>query len=197
MTRAGGACGVAGALAGEEITGMDAREKSVAGMRRRARRQSGNTIIEMAFTLVPTFALIFGFADFGIVLWRWTTLQNAVREGCRYAVTFRTNGTEGQDSSIEDVVTTYAMGLVTKNDTPQHIYVKYYAPGALTTPINSGGNVPNNIVEVSVQNYAISWITPLSGNLSSPTRNTSAWSLNIYSSDLLGGYPAGVTSVTE
>src|SRR5579871_3589890 len=45
-------------------------------MSERNRRRSGNAILEGAFTILPTFALIFAFVDFGLVLFRWTTLQN-------------------------------------------------------------------------------------------------------------------------
>lgn len=163
---------------------------------RRRRRSGGNTIIEVAFTIVPTFALILAFADFGLMMFRWVTLQNAVREGARYAITFQRNGTSGQDTSIKQVVQQYAMNIVTVSDTPQHIFVNYYTPTNLTTPISSGGNIPGNVVEVSVQNVSWSWIAPLSGLFGSGSLySTSAFSLNVYSSDVLGGYPAGVTSV--
>jgi Flp pilus assembly protein TadG len=151
-------------------------------------------MLESVFTILPTFALILAFVDFGLVLFRWTTLQNAVREGCRYAITFQT-GAQGQDAAIEQIVQQYAMGLVKTTDTPQHIFVNYYAPTNLTTPIafGSGGNVPGNVVEVSVRNVSWAWIAPLSGTFTGNTR--SAIGLNVYSSDVMNGYPAGVTSV--
>lgn len=164
----------------------------------RNRRRSGNALLESVFTILPTFALILAFVDFGLVVFRWATLQNAVREGCRYAITFQTGTGLGQDASIEAVVQQFAMGMVTTTDTPQHIFVNYYAPTNLTTPIPaaSGGNVPGNVVEVSVQNISWAWIAPLSGTFSS-VANRSPINLNVYSSDILNGYPAGVTSVTR
>jgi Flp pilus assembly protein TadG len=164
----------------------------------RRSRSRGNTIVEVAFTILPTFALILAFADFGLMMFRWATLQNAVREGARYAITFQTSGTSGQDASIEQVVQQYAMNIVTTTDTPQHIFVNYYTPTDLTTPITTGGNVPGNVVQVSVQNISWSWIAPLSGILGTGSQYaSSAFSLNVYSSDILGGYPAGVTSVAR
>ncbi len=161
----------------------------------RRRRQGGNVLLEGAFTILPTFALIFAFVDFGMVLFRWATLQNAVREGCRYAITFQTSGSLGQDASIEAVVQQYSMGFVTTTDSPQHIFVNYYAPTNLTTaiPVASGGNVPGNVVEVSVQNVSWAWMAPLSGTFSGNSR--SPITLNVYSSDVLNGYPQGVSSV--
>ena len=167
---------------------------------RRDGRRSGQALLEMVFTLLPTFALVFAFVDFGLMLFRWSTLQNAVREGCRYAITFQTQQGLGQDASIESVVQSNAFGMVTSSDSPQHIFVNYYAPGALNTPIAfaNGGNVPGNLVEVSVQNISFAWLLPLSGSFGrgiSFFRNSTPLSLNIYSSDILGGYPAGTNSV--
>lgn len=176
------------------------REHSSPGNRRR----SGNTLLEIVFTLLPTFAFLFAFIDYGLLLFRWTTLQNAVREGCRYAITFQTNpyGTSnlGQDASIEAVVQQFAMGIVSTTDNPQDIFVKYYSPSNVNTAIASGGNVPGNIVEVSVQGVSWSWLAPLSGSYGGNVpfyRSTTPITLNVYSSDVLGGYPAGVNSVQE
>lgn len=168
----------------------------------RRRRCGGNTVIESVFTLLPTFALIFAFIDFGLVVFRWSTLQNAVREGCRYAITFQTVAGKNQDASVQSVVQQYAMGMVTPTDSPQHIFVNYYDPAAMNTaiPFANGGNVPGNIVEVSVQNISWQWLAPLSGGFGggTPTINNSApIGLKVYSSDILGGYPAGKTSVAR
>jgi Flp pilus assembly protein TadG len=165
----------------------------------KTRERSGNAMIEAVFTILPTFALIFAFVDFGLVLFRWATLQSAVREGCRYAITFQT-GTGGQDVAIKAVVQQYAMGIVMTTDSPQHIFVKYYSTSNLNTAIASGGNVPNNIVEVSVQNVSWAWVAPLSGSFGGNVpflRNLTPITLNVFSSDILGGYPAGVYSVQE
>jgi Flp pilus assembly protein TadG len=157
-------------------------------------------MLEAVFTILPTFALIFAFVDFGLLLFRWATLQNAVREGCRYAITFQTATGKGQDASIEAIVQQFAMGIVKTTDNPQDIFVKYYATSNLTTAIGSGGNLPGNIVEVSVQGVSWSWIAPLSGSYGGGVpffRSTTPITLNIFSSDILGGFPAGTNSVPE
>jgi Flp pilus assembly protein TadG len=163
----------------------------------RRRRSGGNVILESVFTLLPTFALIFALTDFGLMIFRWTTLQNAVREATRYAVTFQTQTGLGQDASVENIVQLNALGFVKTTDSPQTIYVKYYSTSNLNTPIASGGNVPGNIVEVSVQGLTLQWIAPLSGSFNGIFYATSPLTLNVFSSDILGGYPVGVTSVTE
>lgn len=166
---------------------------------RRRRQSGGNALIESVFTLLPTFAIIFAFADFGLALFRWNTMQNAVREGCRYAITFQTSSGNGQDMSIKTVVQQYGFGFVKTNDNPQHIFVNYYAPTDLNTPIATGGNIPGNVVVVSVQNISWGWLAPLSGSLAwnQALRTTTPVTFAIYSADVLGAYPAGVTSVAR
>ena len=169
---------------------------------KRRASSGGNVLVESAFTLLPTFALIFGMLDLGLMIFRWSTLQNAVREGCRYAITLQTTsvgGTAlGQDASIQSIVESNAMGFVKRTDSPQHIFVNYYTTGALNTPIGSGGNTPGNLVEVSVQNITFGWLAPLSGSIwGGPLYSTTGFSMKTSSADILGGYPAGVTSVTR
>ena len=180
--------------------GGEPAPRAQVSVKRRA-RSGGSSVLESVFTLLPTFALIFGITDFGLMIFRWTTLQNAVREGTRYAITFQTQSGLGQDASVESIVQQYALGFVKTTDSPQTIYVKYYSTSNMNTAIASGGNIPGNIVEVSVQGVSYGWLAPLSGSYSASTggflRQTTPLTLNIYSSDILGGYPVGVTSVTE
>ncbi len=166
----------------------------------RKRRSSGTVIIESVFTMLPTFALILAFVDFSLMLFRRSTLQNAVREGCRYAVTFQTAAGLGQDASIENVVQRYSMNFVKTSDSPQHIFVNYYAPTDLNNAIATGGNIPGNVVEVSVQNISYAWLAPLSGSFGMGVpffRNSAPLSIAVYSSDILGGLPSGVTTVSR
>jgi hypothetical protein len=163
---------------------------------RRRRTSGGQVIFEYIFTFIPSFALILAFLNFGLTLFRWTTIQNAVREGSRYAVTFQTQAGMGQDASIEARVEMFAMGFVKASDSPQHIFVKYYNPNtSLTTPVAANGNVPGNLVEVSVQNLPLDWSTPWVAPLM--MGSAPQFQINLFSSDILGGYPYGVTSVAE
>lgn len=167
---------------------------------RRKSRSGGNVIIESVFTLLPLFALIFAITDFGLMIFRWNTLQNAVREGCRYAITFQTQSGLGQDASIKTIVQSTALGFVKSNDSPAHIFINYYAPDALNSAIASGGNTPGNVVEVSVRNISYGWLAPLSGSFGWGIpflRSTAPLSIAVTAADVLGGYPAGVTSVAR
>ncbi|HVO98263.1 MAG TPA: TadE/TadG family type IV pilus assembly protein [Bryobacteraceae bacterium] len=179
---------------------------------RRRITSSGAQWIELAFVMLPFFALITAFFDVSFVLFSWSTVQNAVREGCRYAITFQTAPPSGatwtcnghQDNCIENDVAYNSMGLVTVAG--GLINVNYYAQATPNTPIASpNGNVPGNIVGVSILSYPLNWMIPLSGtggggmlnSGGSPYRPTSPTNINVYAYDILGGYPAGVGSVSR
>jgi Flp pilus assembly protein TadG len=184
-------------------TKVSARRKVLSG---------GNQFVELAFVMLPFFALVTAFFDVSFVLFSWSTIQNAVREGCRYAITFQTAPPTGatwtcnghQDNCIENDVVSYSMGLLTVAG--GLINVNYYAQATPTTAIASpNGNDPGNIVVVSVLAYPLNWMIPFSGtggggmlnSSASPYRPTSPTTINVYSSDILGGYPAGSDSVTR
>ncbi len=179
---------------------------------RRRITSSGSQMVELAFVMLPFFALITAFFDIAFVLFSWSTIQNAVREGCRYAITFQTAAPTGmtwsctghQDNCIQNDVAYYSMGLVTQAG--GLINVNYYTQAAPNTAIASpNGNVPGNIVSVSILAYPLNWMIPLSGTggggmlntSSSPYRPTSPTTVNVYSYDVLGAYPAGMSSVTR
>ena len=132
------------------MTGMNSRTKASA---RRKKASGGNALLEWMLVMLPTFALITAFFDITFALFSWSTIQNAVTEGCRYAITFQTITGDGQDLSIETTVANDSMGLVTAAG--GLIYVNYYTQAAPTTAIATpNGNVPGNIVStVSIQGY--------------------------------------------
>ena len=179
--------------------------------RLRKRRSGGNALVEWMFVILPTMALICFFFDLSWALFSWATIQNAVREGCRYAITFQTTTGLGQDASIKSTVAQWSMNMVKTTDTyvdsnghtQSVIQVQYFTQAAPTTPIPTTctptpcGNVPNNIVQVSVQGYALSWLFPFSGTLTNPFHNAVPATISAYSYDVLGGYPAGTLSVTR
>lgn len=159
---------------------------------RRKRRSRGHVMIESAFTLLPMFALLFGIIDLCVMTFRWTTLQNAVREGVRYAITFQTSGALGQTASIQSVVEANSLGFVKASDSPQHIFVTYLNPD-----LSAGSNTPGNVVEVTVKNLSFAYFAPLSGSLAGPLYTSAPLGLKVVAADILGGYPVGVTSVSQ
>lgn len=116
---------------------------------------------------LPLFlALLFGVLNQGWLIYRTATLQFAVREGCRFAVTNQvlpltdTSGSAyGVIESIKYVVQQKAMGFLGGQPTDpgyQYIHVNYYNPASsLTSPdTTSTPNQAGNVVEVSVEGIA-------------------------------------------
>ena len=177
----------------------------------RNRRRSGVGTLELAFFLMPTFAIICGFVDIGMALFTWNTLQNAVREGTRYAITYNVDASGRQITSIKNTVSTWAMGLVsatavsTTGANVPYVDVNFYTPPTQANPngslvpvtANSNPNAAGNIVEVSVKNYPYSLMAPFSGALSSVTGTAfyaspgSQLRIQVFSADVLGGTPVG------
>lgn len=162
-------------------------------------------MIEAMLVLLPTFAILSGFFDVTFALFDWSTLQNAVREGVRYAITFQTVSGLGQDASIAQTVENNSFGLLSSSTAVDSttsgqlsVTTNYYLQTAPNTPIAApGGNVPGNIVEVTVVNYGLQWMVPIAGTIINPFRNQAPATISLYARDIMGGYPAGTLSVTR
>lgn len=148
----------------------------------RRRNRRGVELIEFTLVLLPMMGFILLLLDLGWVVYKRATLQFAVREGCRYAVTNQVqdlkdsnNKAYGVIDSIKWVVQQRANGLLgSKATDPGYalIQVNYYNPDsslttALTIPTNCANNTgqpPNwsgNIVEVSVAGFQAAPLAPL------------------------------------
>src|SRR5512140_2917323 len=109
---------------------------SISPSRRRGSR--GDTIMEFAFFVLPTFAIVCGFFDLGMLLFTWNTLQNAVREGARYAVTYQTDSSGRQSTSIKNKVALWSMNFVSASATSSsggpYIDVNFYSQPTTANP---------------------------------------------------------------
>ncbi len=74
----------------------------------RAGRRRGAVATETAIVLAPLITLIFGVFEFSRLLMDWNLLDNAAREGCRYAVVNNTDTTISSD--VQTLVTNYMAG---------------------------------------------------------------------------------------
>jgi Flp pilus assembly protein TadG len=76
----------------------------------RARRaERGTSVVEMAIVLPLLLLLVFAIGDFGIAFTRWNSLTNAVREGARVGVVFRSPCNGGTvTTEISDTVSNFA-----------------------------------------------------------------------------------------
>jgi Flp pilus assembly protein TadG len=140
-------------------------------------------MLEFGLVFVPLFAIIFAISDFSMAIFMRATLQQAVREGVRYAVTYQTMSGLCQDASIK----TASSGFLTSaNDAI--IFVRYHAPNDLTTVVTgAGSNAAGNIVEVSVEGYSYSWMAPIA-------RSNTPLSITVTAADRNESLPQGTTT---
>lgn len=77
---------------------------------RRTRRRAA-AAVETAFVLILATSLIFGVFEYCRLLMDWSLLNNAAREGCRYALVNNTSATVGID--VQNTVTSFMGGQAT------------------------------------------------------------------------------------
>jgi Flp pilus assembly protein TadG len=131
------------------------------------RKTQGQTTVEFAFAALLFFGLLFTVMDLGIMFYVNLTMQHAVREGTRYAVTGRHDGGLDRRAALVKMIKDQSMGLYDKNINPQKdptIKVidtsktfNNYTSGTLQT-----GN-PGKVDETIVVSLTYTWplITPI------------------------------------
>jgi Flp pilus assembly protein TadG len=147
-------------------------------MNRRHRR--GSETIEGALVTLIMFGLIFLIFDMSFSLYIKSTLQEAARDGVRFAVTGQVlAGDTYMNDSIVKVVQSSSLGFLTGASGACKVSVAYYDPygGAVTTA--SGGNV----VQVSVSGVQY---TPLAAIF----KSSAPVSINVQASDVMEACPA-------
>jgi Flp pilus assembly protein TadG len=121
----------------------------------RARR--GQSLVEFALVAPLFFLLVFGITDFGRLFFTQMTLQHALREAGRYAVTGQHQpktggGTFSRVESIRNIAQKYAVGLLANSSNVQ------VSSGGTTD--FAGGPGATVIVSLTTQ---LRLITPLIG----------------------------------
>ncbi len=153
---------------------------SAQSARRRSGR-AGSAMVEAALCLLPFMAATIGIVDVSLGIFIRETLQHAVREGTRYAITYRTVDGLCHIPSIKKVVKKHSMDFLTDAQLDAHVKVKFYLPDGSA---ESGENKPGHLVEVSVENYEWKWIAPL-------WRSNEPLKITVRSSDKMEGLPGG------
>lgn len=135
------------------------------GSRPRNRARRGNLMLESALALIPMLALLFCVVDLSLAIFMKNTMQYAVRQGVRYAITSQTRSGMGQDDSIRSVVSQNSMGflnmLAPDGRGSEHVSITYYDPGTLAAVTGAGSNRGGNIVVVSATGMSWAWMVPL------------------------------------
>ena len=148
-------------------------------------RQRGNAILESALIMGPMFMMLFAIVDFSVAILVKNTLQAAVREGVRYAITGQTaSGAGGQDNSIKQVVQAYSLGFLTTTNA-NLISITYYNPATLTSVSGTNSNAAGNIVQVSVTGFSWAWMVPYA-------RSATPLQISVASADVVEPSPNGV-----
>lgn len=74
-------------------------------------RRRGATAVETALVLLPLLMFLFGIFEYGRLLMDWNLLNNAAREGCRFALANNQDPTISTD--VSTIVTNYMAGRST------------------------------------------------------------------------------------
>lgn len=154
----------------------------------RRRKQRGNQLVEVGLIFLPLCAMLFGLFDFSVAIFMRATIQSAVREGVRYAVTYQTMSGQCQDASIKQIVKDASSGFLSAAAHDSKIKIRYYSPTNLTVELSgAGSNAPGNVVEIGVEGYSWSWMAPL-------WRSASPFNINVYAADRMEGMAAGASA---
>ncbi len=126
---------------------------------------------------LPFLALAFLVLDSGWAVFVKATLQTAVREGARYAVTGQTS------AAIQPVVQQYALGLLS-GDQASTLSINCWNPAnpKPNPPDGTQCGIGGNVVEVSVQGYQISPLAPL-------MRSSNSLGVTVRAADVIEGSP--------
>jgi len=98
-----------------------------------APRRRAVTAVETALVLIPLTMFTFGVFEYGRLLMSWNLLNNAAREGCRYALANNTDSSI--DTDVTNLVTAY-MGGQDGNFTNFTVTVSGAHNGSATTVNN-------------------------------------------------------------
>ena len=123
---------------------------------KRKSRESGSQVVEATFVIIPLLLMTFMMLDLSMVIFVRTTLQEAVREGDRYAITGQNSVGPCQDDSIKAVVQRHAQGFLNSTTAASTIHVQFVNP----TTGGQGTNAYENIVNVKIEGYKYSAMAP-------------------------------------
>src|ERR1017187_6789211 len=125
---------------------------SAATMKLKVRADSGQTLVEFAIAALVFLLLIFAVFDFSYLYFAKLTLQSAVRQGGRYAITGQAMTSKTRYDSILQTVKDSSLGFATNSNATISIY------SALGGSQTAGG--PGDTITIAVT-YNYYFITPM------------------------------------
>lgn len=114
------------------------------------RADTGQTLVEFAISALVFLLLVFSIIDFSYLFFAKLTLQNAVRQAGRYAITGQAMPSKSRLASILQTARDYEMGFATSTNTT----VSSTVGGS-----NSGGGPGDTVTVTATYNYR--FMTPL------------------------------------
>jgi Flp pilus assembly protein TadG len=130
--------------------------------------------------ILPLLALSFALLDYTVALFVQNVLRNAVREGCRFAITQQT-GVGGQDAAIKAIVQQNAMGFLQNTNT---VSITYY-DSSLNLVTGTGSNAQGNLCVIAITGFSWAWFAPV-------LRSSTPLSFSASSSDVMESPPNGI-----
>jgi Flp pilus assembly protein TadG len=132
------------------------------------KNKNGQALVEFALVTLLLFGLLFTNIDLGIMFYVNLTMQHAVREGTRYAVTGQIGASANRRAALIQKIRDSSVGLYDKNlHVPKDPAIKVINPSNVTFPNYTSGTVqqgnpgnPNDIIVVSLT-YSWPLVTPI------------------------------------
>jgi Flp pilus assembly protein TadG len=164
--------------------------------------QSGSVMVEAAVIFIPFLAIFFAIFDFGMALFLQNTMQFAVRQGVRYAITSQVMTGMGQDASINSTIVTNSFGFLSylggtgTNSTcvgttygSACVNISYYqqtlgSSPTLTLVTGTGSNSQGNLVQITASGLNYNWMIPL-------LRSAVPLNFSVSSADIMEAQPNG------
>lgn len=126
------------------------------------RRDDGSELTEMSLVILPLVAILFLIINVSWILFARSSLQEAVREGVRYAVTGQTMSGECLTASVQQVVQQNSFGFITTANMSSQVSVQFYLQSNLSTPVSGfGSTAGGNVVKVSVSGVSVAPLGPV------------------------------------
>jgi Flp pilus assembly protein TadG len=133
----------------------------------RLHNNNGQAIVEFALAALIFFSLLFAIIDLCIMFYVNLTMQHAVREGTRYAITGQSNLGTDRRSALIARIRNSSNGLYDKNvNVPHDPIISVLPPSKVTftnysgMPVSGDPGIPNDIIVIRLT-YKWPLLTPI------------------------------------
>jgi Flp pilus assembly protein TadG len=147
---------------------------------------AGDALIEFGVAFLPLIGLLLLSVDVAWAIFARATLQHAVREGVRFAITGQISaGNACLNSSVQQIVAQNSFGFIPAAQAGSYVTVSYYTPTNLTPVTGSGSTAGGNVVQVTVSGISIHSLGPI-------WHSASPIPLQAMASDVMESPPNGI-----